>query len=355
MKKGFFELTKLAAATYVIKISFIGLEEFEQKIVLTGDLDLISIQLNESSESLGEVTVIGKRPTITRQPDRLIFNIENTALTEGSTLSVLKNTPGVNVSDGGGIRIKSSQATVFINNRMVQLSADELITLLESTPANSIKSVEVITNPPSSYDADNESVINIIMSKNLVTGYRGSVYGNYTQGVFPRYDAGTSHYFKNNKFNLNVNYSYSNKKINRDQNNSVNYLDDANQIEEIWNSDINRNTWSENHNLNLNFDYYINDNNTLSLTSTGLYTPYFKYQIRNNTNITDENLNFLSRFTADNLSRDDKYNIGSNLSFRHDFDNDANLTFNVHYTTYDYQRDQNVQSNFFDQSNVFRR
>ena len=72
-----------------------------------------------------------------------------------------------------------------------------------------------------------------------------------------------------------------------------------------------------------------------------------------NSAFSNENLNFLSRFTADNLSRDNKYNIGSNLIFRHDFDNNANLTFNAHYTTYDYERDQNVLSNFFDQSNAF--
>ncbi len=350
--KGFFKLERLAAATYVIKISFIGFEEFEQKIVLTGNLDLKKIRLNETPESLGEVTVIGKKPTIIRKPDRLIFNIENTALTERSTLGVLKSTPGVIVSDGS-ISIKGEPAAIFINNRRVQLTSDELIQLLESAPANSIKSVEVITNPPASYDADSGSVINIIMSKNLVTGYRGNIYTNYTQGVFPRYNAGTSHYFKNNKVNLNVNYSYTNKKINRDQDNIVNFLDDTNQVEEIWRSGINRNTWSETHNLNLNFDYYIDDKNTLSLTSTGLYTPYFKYQIKDNTNITDENLNFLSRFTADNLSRDNKFNIGSDLIFRHDFENSANLTFNAHYTTYDYERNQNVMSNFFDQSNAF--
>ena len=350
--KGFFKLGNLDAATYVIKISFIGFEEFEQKIVLTGNLDLKKIQLKETPESLSEVTVIAKKPTITRQPDRLIFNIENTALIEGSTLGVLKSTPGVIVSDGN-ISIKGEPAAIFINNRRVQLTSDELIQLLESAPANSIKSVEVITNPPASYDADSGSVINIIMSKNLVTGYRGSIYTNYSQGVFPRYNAGTSHYFKNTKVNLNLNYSYTNKKINRDQDNTVNFLDGSNQTEEIWRSGINRNTWSETHNLNLNLDYYIDEKNTLSLTSTGLYTPYFKLQIRNNTNITDENLNFLSRFTADNLARDNKYNIGSDLIFRHDFDNSASIIFNAHYTTYDYERNQNVFSNFFDQNNAF--
>jgi outer membrane receptor protein involved in Fe transport len=349
---GFFKLDNLDEATYIIKISYIGFEVFEQKIILSGNLNLKTIQLNETPESLGEVVVIGKKPTTIRKPDRLIFNVENTALIEGSTLGVLKSTPGVIVSEGG-INIKSAPATVFINNRRVQLTSDELIQLLESAPANSIKSIEVITNPPASFDADSGSVINIIMSKNLVTGYRGSVFTNYTQGVFPRYNAGTSHYFKNNKINLNVNYSYTNQKINRDQDDTVNFLDNTNTVEEIWQSNVNRNTWSETHNLNLNFDYYIDDKNTLSLTSTGLYTPYYKYQIRNNTDITDNNQIFLSRFTANNLSRDNKYNIGSDIIFKHDFGNDASLIFNGHYTIYDYERDQNVSSNFFDQNNMF--
>jgi len=351
--KGFFNLGNLSTSTYFIRISYIGYEDFDQKIILTGNLDLKTIQLNEIPESLGEVVVVAKKPTITRKPDRLIFNIENTALTEGSTLGVLKNTPGIIVSEGS-INIKSAPATVFINNRRVQLTSDELIQLLESAPANSIKSVEVITNPPASYDADSGSVINIIMSKNLITGYRGSVYSNYTQGVFPRYNAGTSHYFKNNKVNLNLNYSYTNKKINRDQDVTVNYLDNTNQTEEIWKSNVNRNTWSETHNLNLNFDYYIDDNNTLSLTSTGLYTPYFKYQVKNSTNVTDENQDFVTSFTADNISRDNKYNIGSDLTFRHDFENNASLTFNAHYTIYDYERDQMVfQDNLIQQDSEF--
>ncbi|NRD18582.1 TonB-dependent receptor [Winogradskyella eckloniae] len=350
--EGFFSITNLSTEMYVVKISFIGFEEFEQKIILTGNLDLAKIQLHEISESLDEVTIVAKKPTVTRKPDRLVFNVENTALTEGSTLGVLKSTPGIIVSEGS-INIKSAPATVFINNRRVQLTSDELITLLESAPANSIKSVEVITNPPASYDADSGSVINIIMNKNLVTGYRGSVFANYTQGVFPRYNGGTSHYFKNNKINLNLNYSYSQNKINRDQDDTINYLDDLNEIDQIWKSNINRNTWSQTHNLNLNFDYYIDDNNTLSLTSTGLYTPYYKYIVRNKTDIFDENFAMQNNFTADNLSRDNKYNIGTDLNFRHSFKNGASLVLNGHYTIYDYTRDQNVFTRNFDANDVF--
>ncbi|WP_138432578.1 TonB-dependent receptor domain-containing protein [Winogradskyella algicola] len=338
---GYFNLVNLSPNTYYLKISFIGLEEFEQKIILTGDLDLKTIILKEISESLDEVTVVAKKPTITRKPDRLIFNVENTALVEGSTLGVLKNTPGVIVTEGS-INIKSASAAIYINGRRVQLTSDELMQLLESAPANSIKYVEVITNPPASYDADSGSVINIVMSKNLVTGYRGTVFTNYTQGVFPRYNAGTSHYFKNDDINLNLNYSYTNQKINRDQDDTINYLDNTGDIDEVWKSNVNRNTWTESHNLNLNFDYFIDERNTLSLTSTGLYTPYFKYKIHNNTNIFDTDSNFLSSFTADNLSRDDKYNIGTDLIYRHDFKDKSSLSFNAHYTIYDYERNQNV-------------
>jgi len=348
---GSFEFS-VQESQYLIKASFIGYKTVTRYVDITSNTVLDDFILTEGAETLEQIDIIARKPTITRQPDRLIFNVENTALIEGSTLQVLKNTPGVIVSDAG-INIKSAPAVIYINERRVQLSSTELLQLLESAPANSIKSVEVITNPPASYDADSGSVINIIMSKNLITGYRGSVYSNYTQGVFPRYNYGTSHFFKNSKINFNVNYNYSNEKINRDQDDRVNYLDNNNLIDEIWQSDVNRNTWTETHNANLNFDYFIDDNNTLSVTSTALFMPYFKYKIRNNTIIEDSANNFLSRFTADNLSRDEKYNIGTDIIFKHRFEDESSLTFNGHFTLFDYNRDQDVFSNFFDSDNAF--
>ncbi|WP_040252783.1 TonB-dependent receptor domain-containing protein [Psychroserpens mesophilus] len=349
---GFFSILNLEEATYVLKISYIGFESFNQKIILRGNLDLQTIQLNEASERLDEVSIIAKKPTIKREADRLVFNIEQTALVEGNMLQVLKSTPGVLVI-GDEITVKNSNPTVYINNRKVNLSSEDLNQLLEGSSANSIKSVEVITNPSARYDAESGVVINIIMTKNLVTGYRGSVFTNYTQGVFPRYNAGTSHFFKNEDISLNVNYSYSKDKINREGDDTVNFLDNSNNLDQSWRSFTNRNTWSETHNLNTNFDYFINDKNTLSLSSNVLYLPYFKYKIANNTMITDDNGNFLSRFTADNLSRDNKYNLAFDIDFNHKFTK-GELVVNAHYTTYNYERNQGVISNFFDANNTFQ-
>lgn len=172
--KGFFIVNTLAADTYIIKISFIGYTSFDQKIVLTGDLDLKTIQLAEDTEHLDEVNIIVKKPTLERQADRLVFNVENTALIEGNMLQVLKNTPSVLVI-GDVITVKNSNPTVYINNRKVHLSPSDLTQLLEGSSANAIKSIEVITNPSSRYDAESGVVLNIVMSKNIATGYRGSI------------------------------------------------------------------------------------------------------------------------------------------------------------------------------------
>ncbi|OUS01576.1 glucosamine-6-phosphate deaminase [Flavobacteriales bacterium 33_180_T64] len=349
---GLFSLNNLEPNNYVIKVSYLGYSDYKQKIVLNGQLDLKTIKLSEDAESLDQVNITVKKPTLTREADRLIFNIENTALVEGNILDVLKSTPSVLVI-GDEITVKNSNPTVYINNRKVHLSSEDLNQLLEGSSANAIKSIEVITNPSAKYDAESGVVLNIVMSKNLVTGYQGSVYTNYTQGVFPRYNVGTSHFFKKKNISFNVNYNYVKNKINRDGDDTVNYLDNTNTVEQRWRSFTNRNTWSETHNLNANFDYSINDNNTISLSSNALYLPYFKYRISNNTIISDNNGDNLSRFTADNLSRDNKYNLGFDLDFNHSFAS-GELTFNTHFTAYNYDRNQMVISAFFDVNDNFQ-
>jgi len=348
--EGEFILKKINAGNYKIRISFIGYQPYEEIISLSEDLK-INVVLEESSETLDEVSITAVRPTLKREADRLVFSVENTALIEGSMLQVLKNTPGVLVL-GDDITVKNENPTIFINDRRVYLSSNDLNQLLEGSSANSVKSVEVITNPSARYDAESGVVLNIVMSKNLITGYRGSVLGNYTQGVFPRYGLGTSHFFKKDKISFNLNYNYANDKLNRDGDDTVNYLDNDNTVDQSWRSITNRNTSKETHTLNANFDYEIDDNNTLSLSSNILYLPYFKYEISNNTDITDNNGAFLSRFIADNTSRDDKYNLGFDLNFNHNLEK-GSLLFNVHYTTYSYERNQGVVSNFFDENNDF--
>ena len=97
---GNFSFIPIAQDSYLVTISFIGFTEVVKRVNLNSDLDFGQIIMEENAELLDEISLIARKPKIIRKPDRLIFNIENTALTQGNTLQVLKSTPGVIVSDG---------------------------------------------------------------------------------------------------------------------------------------------------------------------------------------------------------------------------------------------------------------
>jgi len=342
---GQYNITSLQSGSYTLKVTYVGCDSKSQNITLDSSQSVATIILSPSTETLGEVTVNVKKPTFTKQVDRLVFNVENTALIEGTVLDVLKSTPGVLVMNDD-IMVKNTNPTIYINDRKVNLSASELSTLLDNSSANSIQKVEVITNPPAKYDASSGVVLKIIMGKNLIMGYRGVVNTSYTQGVFPRYTGGLSQFYKTNKLNINLNYNYKHSKVNRNNIEEITYQNND-IFSQFWKTDSNRNTTSKTHNANLNFDYFIDDNNTLSLTSNVLNLPYFDYNTKGNTVVNDlqgtDNYNFRSH----NSSQDDKYNIGTDLDYKLKFTDQSKLSINAHYTTYDYQRNQHVNSDYY--------
>ena len=343
---GKFTITGLDFKAYILKASFLGYESFTNTITINSSgLEQI-IVLKPSAENLDEVVLSAKKPTLVKTADRLTFNVANTALVEGNILDVLRSTPGILILDNN-LSVKNTSPTVFINGRKVQLSASEVTQLLENSPANSIQKIDVITNPSAKYDADNGVVIDIVMSKNLITGYRGNVFSNYTQGVFPRYNAGINQFFKTEKINVNLNYSYNHSKINRDNINEINYFETDNSISENWLSALNRNTTSKTHNTNLNFDYFLSDNSTLSLTTNVLYLPSYDYNTNGNTIVTNFTTNNDYNFIVNNNSNDNKYNLALDLDFVQKFKNKSTLSVNAHMTKYDYERHQQVNSQYY--------
>ena len=345
-ESGKFIITGLDFKTYILQATFLGFESYTENLTIANTTSVKNIILKDSTENLEEVVVTANKPTLKKEVDRLVFNVANTSLVEGTMLDVLRSTPGVLVL-GGNISVKNSTPTVFINGRKVQLSASEVTQLLENSSANSIQKVEVITNPSAKYDAESGVVLDIVMTKNLITGYRGNVFSNYTQGVFPRYNAGINQFYKTNKVNINLNYNYNQSKINRDNINEINYLDNNNAISENWYSTLNRNTTSKTHNANLNFDYFLSERSTLSLTSNFLYLPYFDYLTRGNTTVNDLQGTNNYNFNVNNNSSDDKYNLGIDLDFMQKFKNESSLAINVHMTKYDYERHQQVESQYY--------
>lgn len=351
LENGTFKLNNLKEESYVLKVSFIGYKTYKNNLIVSQSHTLSTIILEQDSEALSEVIIINRKPTLKKEVDRLVFNIEKSSLSEGSVLSALKSTPGILVIDNT-ISVKNSTPTVYINDRKVNLSATEITQLLESSTANNVQKIEVITNPPAKYDAESGAVINIIMTKNLATGYRGKYFTNYTQGVYPRFNAGLNQFYKKNNFDFNVNYSYSDSKKDRYNSETINYYD-GNTIDQVWNTELDRDEWYKVHNVNFNLDYAINDKNELSLSSILLLNPVYDNRVFSDAVITNANNEPLFNYNSGIISDGKKENLSLDLDYLHTFDNTSTLKFNTHYTNYDYNRSQNIRSNYFDFDDVY--
>ncbi|HBY68756.1 MAG TPA: glucosamine-6-phosphate deaminase, partial [Flavobacteriaceae bacterium] len=137
---GSFLLKDLEAKTYKLTFTFVGFKTVEKVISITSEENIGTITLQESTETLEEAVITAKKPTIQKTAGKLVFNVENTSLSVGSTFDLLKKTPGV-VVIGESIQIKFQSPEIYINNKRVYLSSSEVVSLLENTDASNIKSV----------------------------------------------------------------------------------------------------------------------------------------------------------------------------------------------------------------------
>ncbi|MFG6686999.1 outer membrane beta-barrel protein [Mariniflexile sp. HNIBRBA6329] len=349
-ENGEFQFENLKPNNYTIIVSYLGFEENKSTINLDKTKSIGTIVLKEKIETLDGITVVAKRPTVNRLVDRLVFNVENSTLSNNNVLDVLKYTPGVLVHDGK-ITVKQSIPTVYINDKKVHLSISEIQQLLEGTSANNIKSIEVITNPSAKYDAEGGSVINIVTSKNIIAGYNGNVFGNYTQGSeYPKYLFGTSHFFKTKKLSTYLNYSIAPRKEYLQNTEFINFLDDQSLVKSIWETNFERTRKTRTHNIKANIEYELNDRNTLGFSTTILVLPRDHNKTASNslTEIFDSSRILDSTFKTLNRRVDETFNLAFNLEYVHKFKKiGEKLSINVHHTNYDFSSFQNVNTDYF--------
>jgi len=354
-ENGLFSLEEVAPDLYLLQASYVGRGSKPLALDIKADVKLGALIVPVESQSLDEVVVTAKRPTVRRLSDRLIFQVENTVVSQGNTWDILRNTPGL-IVNRDQLNVRGKAANVYLNGRRVQLAPGETKDFFESLTGNIIQSVELYANPPANFDAEDGAVINIITSKNVTPGYKGSIDGSFTQAVFSKYSLGTSHYFKSEKVNLFANYNYNSRKNNLKLEKGIDFLDENNNPFSIWrwNDDQARN--EDSHSVNLNFDYDIDEKNSLRLTSNALFVPNQDWErnlaaeIRNGQGVLD------STFTTNNSGFEDENNLAFDVSFVHKLNKPgAQLSVNAHFTNYTDDYSQFIRSNYFDPTGSFLR
>ena len=184
-----------------LEISFVG---FTSKKINPTQSIIGTIVLEEEGQQLQEVVITARKKLIQQKVDRLIFNVENTvAGTGGTALDALKTTPSVNVDTNKLTIVGKGNVRVMVNDRMIQLSGNELIAYLNTIASDDIKNVEVITTPPSKYDAEgNSGLINIVLKKSKENSWNNQLRTSYTQATYPLLNFGNTFNYNKGKVSL---------------------------------------------------------------------------------------------------------------------------------------------------------
>lgn len=345
-EEGIFQFQNIEENPYLVKVSFVGYEDNLRQIQVSKNTILEPFILEEAAADLDEVSINYVSPTVKREVDRIVFNVENSVLSSGNSWDILKKTPGVIVANNV-LQVRNQGVQVYINDRKVQLSASELQTLLENYSAENIKSVEVITTPPARYDAEGGAILNIITTKGISLGYKGSVSAAYIQAIFPKYSFGTSHYYKTDDLNLFANYSYSPRKEFKDDDSYINFMNNG-TVFSRWETDFDRITRSKAHNANLILDYELDERNVLNFSSSFTFSPDKNFQNRVITDIEDNLERTPDWFRTNSFLEEDLANIAFDLEYRHLIgDAGAQLSAKTHYTRFDQERMQEVETTNF--------
>lgn len=345
-------MTGLPNGVFSFKVSYLGYQTMVRDSISISntnkEIKFGTINMKPSKgTALNEVTITAPKSTIQMGIDKKIFSVDQSLVSEGGSASdLLQNVPSVQTDIEGNVSLRgSSGVRVLIDGKPSLIAGGNVAQILQSIPASSIESVELITNPSAKYDAEGQSgIINIVLKKNKKLGLNGSV--ALTAGNQDNYNANTNVSFQNSKVNLYGNYSYRYGNRLGGGYNNITYLDGSDlrvptgYADQITDSKSN----DKGHNLKAGIDYYVTDKSVLSfsggfnirdndrselLTINRLYADRSPLQLsnRNNSNVGtggsyDLNLDYSLKFTKP------KEELTFNFSFS-EGDNDNDQIYNT--------------------------
>ena len=172
-------------------------------------VDLGTVFTAESSKMLKGVEVVAQKPLVKAEIDKISYSIEDDPDSKtNTTLEMLRKVPLVTVDGEDNIQVNgSSNFKVHVNGKPNTLMSNNPKEVLRSLPANSVKSIEVITEPGAKYDAEGiGGILNIITDDAKMQGYNVTVSGRASNTSIGGSAYGT---VQVGKFTVTGNYSYN--------------------------------------------------------------------------------------------------------------------------------------------------
>jgi outer membrane receptor for ferrienterochelin and colicin len=183
---GTFEIPAPAGRAYIIQLTAVGYRS-KDTLLTAGDtkrpvLDLGPISMAIAETALKDVVVTAGRPVVKQEIDRISYDVQADPDSKASdALEMLRKVPMVTVDANDIVQLKgSANFQIFINGKPSALMTASPSDVLKAIPAAAIQKIEVITVPPSKYDAEGlTGIINIITLKSTTDGINGSLFARY--------------------------------------------------------------------------------------------------------------------------------------------------------------------------------
>lgn len=180
-EEGRFSFADIKSGNYFIQLSYSGYTIKTQPLLvgtLSAFLDIGTIELQQETKQLQEVTVTSKQDDVSNKMDKKTYSVgANISQSGGSVLQALKNLPSVTTTQDGKVELRGSdKVAILIDGKQTALTGFGSQTGLDNIPASAIERIEIINNPSAKYDANgNAGIINIIYKKNKQQGFNGKV------------------------------------------------------------------------------------------------------------------------------------------------------------------------------------
>ncbi len=331
---GDFLIKKIPFGNYKVNIQYIGYKTKEIEVEVNSNnkiVDVGNISIVEDALSLDAVEITAERSTIEQKIDRKVINVGKDLTTTGAVASdIIGNIPSVSINQDGEVSLRGNDnVRILIDGKPTSLNPRDL---LEQIPSNSIKTIELVTNPSAKYNPEGMSgIINITLKKNTALGFNGAANLGFTYGERERYNNSLNLNYGSSKINLYS--SYGNRfgdQISRG--NVTRTIEQTSQLTK----NINNQT---SHLIKTGIDYFINEKNTFSV--------YTNQNIASRRSDGAKNILFITNPTLDFGQLDDlttdTHNATYNFDYKHTFANNHSIELEANFNQI-----QNETQNAFD-------
>ena len=334
---GVFNIPSVVNGDYELRASVVGYNSFSKPVKVNGEtVALGNIPLTEDAKTLKEVQVVGQGSQMRFDIDKKVFSVDqNIVAAGGSATDVLQNIPSVNVDNEGNVSLRNNESVeVWINGKPSGLTAENRAQVLQQLPAESIESIEVMTNPSAKFKPEGTAgIINLVMKKNRKAGYYGSLSAGsmFTAGSAPGINAGASINYSSSKIDAFANIGHRQMNMTGDgfTDRKNFYNGDTTLLNQ---TSVNERSFGGTF-FRAGLDYHLNAKNTLGISGFGhsgnpTGTSTLNYLLK------DQSPDLILRDYS-RKNTDDNAHRGYNLNLNHKYDiddNGSNIITNLSYS-----------------------